>query len=186
MALGACFCFSWLWTVIRQDCPRGLLCLPPHGDLPLEKKEERPGETAPSLWIEIQLGSTSTPSVRLSCLPFLQSCFLLALLQPWGLKPTPAGFQGPRSRDEIEFCCDMPKYAFITTFPWLGKNIYPILSCHAMPCHAVSPSDGSERENLLFHKRDEKCMLQFGGKIDKNMTRKNSAGYAVSFAFFGG
>lgn len=37
-----------------------------YGDLTLEKEEGRPGEIAPSQCVEVQLGSVTRPSIRLS------------------------------------------------------------------------------------------------------------------------
>lgn len=68
-------------------------------------------------------------------------------------------------------------------------------------CHVVSPSDGSERDKLLFFKKHEESMLQLDGKIDENEypsraagvrspcvitqgKHPTTAGYATSFAFF--
>lgn len=175
--IGSCFCFVWLVTLSP-----GLLCLPPHGDVTLEKGEGNPGQTAPSLCIEIQLGSVSISSIRFRC-PLV--AFFCLCCSPGVLNQPQLGFQA--LEEEIKCCCDMPNHASSSSSPCLCKSIYPILSCHAM----LSVPQMAQREiNCSSSRGVRSACFSLVGKYTKisftcmYCSRKNSPGYAATYAFF--
>lgn len=159
MALGACFVCMAMAMDSEQvaQFPWAPVPASPWG-YHIGKRRGGPGETAPSLWIEVQLGSVSIPSVRLSC-P------LSAELQPQGLKPTPAGFSGTGSREEIESCCDTAKLASTSSSPgWVRAST---LSCHIMPCCL----------SLRWLRERETALLQEGWKVHASVWWENRQKY---------